>query len=294
MTRIAYVARHGKHDNCDEDAIGYCLEQLGCEVHRLPETASAKDVNGIFPDWCLFHKWENLDTIRRIRCRKAFWYFDLVDSDDWVLKQRSKVRREWLEVVMPLVDHGFLTDGDFAAKHGMHWLMQGADPRNLGAGVANGEPIDVLFTGSIIHGGKRTSFVEEMAATYGNRFVAFGHHARDRVHGRNMANLIARAKIVVAPDAPCTDNYWSNRIYLACGFGAFIMHPNCKKLSLHYAPGVDFIPYTSRPELHSLIDLYLTIPAARENTSYRALRRTEQANTYMHRCKELLEVLRGS
>lgn len=289
--RIAYVAKHGLHDNCDEDAIGYCLKTLGHEVYRLPETCTAKEVNGIFPHWCLFHKWENIDAIRNIRCKKAFWYFDLVESDDWVLKQRSVARQEWFLRVQDNVDKAFMTDGDWAAKHGLNWLMQGADPRKVGAGTPDGPTIDILFTGSIIHGGKRMSFVQEMTDRYGKQFVAFGHKVKERVHGEALANLYARAKIIVAPDGPVTDRYWSNRIYLTLGFGGFLMHPECSKLSLHYTPGIDFIPYKSREELHTLIEMYLKLPAARDNTAWRGLQKTKSSNTYMHRCEELIKCL---
>lgn len=295
--QILYIAKHGPHDNCDEDAIAFTLEKLGHSVARVQESEAELSFPQGHYDLMLFHKWDGY-----INCKAAgntlypqvFWYFDLVESDDWNLQARSVERREWLERASITADLGFCTDGDYVLKHPekLVHLMQGADERVVGFGTPDGPPIDILFTGSTIHGGKRISHINELKERYGERFVAFGHHPKERVHGRALANLIARAKIVVAPDGPVTNHYWSNRVYQALGFGAFLLHPWCSELAEQYFSNLHLCYYVDRDHLHEQIEYHLCKPAIRITIQQHGLTRTIAEHLYRHRCEELLKVVK--
>lgn len=310
---VAYVAKHGNHDNRDEDAIGWCLERLGCNLHRYPLGSNggvryADDLNKAFesdfggpPDLLLIHKWDDLAAYAATNAKaKAFWNFDLVTSrSDGELAKRSVVRFKWMAEAMAASTVGFCTDGDFVAQYPdkLVHLLQGVDQREAENPIwlpDEKKDIDILFTGSTIHGGIRQSFVKEMEERWGKRFVAFGHHPKDRVHGRHLAALIARTKVVVAPDGPVTDRYWSNRIYLTLGFGAFLIHPFCEILSHHYTGGLEVAYYASRNVLHSQIRYALQPENAffRRQTAEAGWRRTLRDHKYVDRVAILLDEVR--
>jgi hypothetical protein len=291
--KVLFVARHNQvNSNDDEGAIAHALLKLGHEVHALPEE-SAISAPTCGHDLLLFLKWRDAGAVRRIKCPRAFWYFDRVEFDDPTLHARSEARKAWMREMLPIVDVGFCTDGDFVANDvsgKLVWLPQGADERVVGRG--NGEEsIDVLFTGIRKGGQGRASFVEEMERHYGPRF----RHVERGIHGRDLANLIAQAKVVVAPDSPVSDRYWSNRVYLTLGFGGFLLHPYCDWLKAHYSHGSDlgqFIYYRSRKHLHELIRYFLPEEKLRREVGQRALDRTLAEHTYRHRVAELLRVCR--
>lgn len=290
--RILYVARHGSGDNDDEGAISYALRKLGHTVLEVPEAhGGIASATGI--DLLLFHKWYDYGAVARSDARvKAFWHFDLVTSDDWELKNRDAERVEWMSRITPLVDLGFCTDGDWVASDTtgkLRWLTQGMDERV--AGIAdpppNGQDVEILFTGTTIHGGRRMSHVRELVRRYGRRFKVIGDRTKKRYHGRELAAVFARAKVVIAPDGPVTDRYWSNRVYNTLGLGGFLLHPACEGLSTQYAPG-ELIRYADREHLNELIDFYLHRPADRDARRKWGYEATVTRHLYRHRCEELV------
>lgn len=321
--KIMFVARHGPRDNADEDAIAHALRALGHEVECRDERDNPPRVVDVLrsgPAFLLTNKWDDLATLSLLPCPKVFWFFDLIKSDDWELTARSAERERWVREMTEACQLGFLTDGDWVAADTtgkLNWLMQGADERVIGPwGVKTtnetmypGETRkpspetwgrnwtgDILFTGSTIHGGVRQSFVEEMAATYGDRFLAFGHKARDRVHGRRLAELIAAAKVVVAPDGPVTHQYWSNRAYLTMGFGGLLLHPWCEGLKRQgYEQGRHLFYYRDRPHLHALLRDLLEDDGGvgRRLVATTGFKFTRDQHTYRHRCADLVRTVKA-
>lgn len=285
--RILYIAKHCSGGNNDEDAVSHVLRQLGCDVIRLNETnghtaSSFEDI-----DLALFHKWSDTVSLSQLKCLKAFWYFDLVQYPDPLIQARCVNRMYWMKETIPYVDIGFCTDGDWAARHPskLHWLPQGADERVIGS-VKCDQAIDVLFTGTRKGGQERESFVDLLSSHYGSRFK----HVSGYVHGPDLAKLIGSAKVVVAPDAPVTNRYCSNRVYLSLGFGAFMMHPICAQLDDHYGRD-ELVQYRSRSALLSAIDYYLPQEKERRHAGQLALARTKRDHLYRHRCERLLNIV---
>lgn len=285
--RILYIAKHGSGGNDDEGAVTHALRQLGCDVICLNETkghtaSSFQDI-----DLALFHKWHDPTSLSQLKCHKAFWYFDLVQYPDPLIHARCINRMHWMSDMMPYVDIGFCTDGDWAARHPrkLHWLPQGADERIVGS-VNCDQTIDVLFTGTRKGGLERESFAEMMVSHYGSRFK----HVSGCVHGIDLARLIGSAKVVVAPDSPVTDRYCSNRVYLSLGFGAFMLHPVCEQLDDHYGRD-ELAQYRSRSSLLSAIDYYLPQEKERRHAGQLALARTKLEHLYRHRCERLLNIV---
>lgn len=287
---ILYVAKHDSGGNDDEGAITHALESLGHHVTRLDEHKAAVAYKHTNIDFLLFHKWYNPTALNLIKFPKVFWYFDLVDYPDSSMDKRCKARTSWMDTITPIVDLGFCTDGDWVKQDQsgkLITLRQGADIRKVGLGVSSIDRIPILFTG-IKHGGEqRSSFVATMRGHYGNRFC----HHQSGIHGRELANLIASARVVVAPDGPITNHYWSNRVYLTLGFGGFLMHPYCSELAKEYGHGSHIIYYHNRSELHELISKYLYLPEERKSIRENALEHTIANHTYTNRCEQLIKIV---
>ena len=326
--RILYVAKFGNHDNCDEEAIAYALEQLGHTVERVHESRRYREglpigaylygAQGVY-DFCLFHKHEVVSEVAAIAevipC--AFWYFDLLSNDDDpTLAARMQQRRRWFRDVIQHCVTAFVTDGDWVDHWNngdprervsfqnegqnrysdvkIHWLMQGADERFVGLGEPRFKPApDILFTGTRHHGRKREEHVAELERRYGNRFGVVGETRQTpRKHGRELADLFASTKVVVAPDGPCTDRYWSNRVYLTAGLGGYILHPELKGLQPHYNTA-EVRQYRSREELYRMIDYALECPGEIPSMRMFGHHATVQRNLYRHRCQDLIRVMEG-
>lgn len=305
--RVLYVANHGQvNSNDDEGAIAFALTQLGHEVVCLKEGYCREVVNASERsefDLLLFHKWGQSDCIKQVKAKvKAFWYFDLVEWPDPELEGRNKGRREWMAQTIPLVDIGFCTDGDWVANHGdgggkYIWLPQGADERVVGMGKVETceycnieqRPIDILFVGGVKNCGKgRREWFDFMNTAYCERL----HHVERGVHGRELADLVAKTKIVVAPEEPTTGKYWSNRIYVMLGFGACLLHPWCGDLTAQYMDGQDLKLYGSLPKMQAMIEELSNDPAQRSSLSCYGMQTTRNEHLYRHRCEQLINAVK--
>lgn len=292
--KILYIGKHGNTagSSDDEGAIAHALEQLGHTVDCVREI----ETSGVDYDFALFNKYNHVSLLSLLYCPKVFWFFDLVDFPDPQLAQSNATRKRWMHNIVPIADLGFCTDGDWVRKatrelgapNKLIQLSQGADGRVVGFGkpVARDIPI-LLYTGPYPGGEKRDSFVAEMKSKYGDKFVHTGG-----VYRRNLADLIARAQIVVAPDGPITHRYWSNRVYVTLGYGGCLLHPYCAELDKDYEDGKEIAYYGDRDQLHALIERYLANPAKQQTIRENAFLRTVSEHTYLHRVEKLVRTVK--
>ncbi len=295
--KILYVARHDQPNSADDEgAIFHALTQLGHHVERCHESCGDK-ARRTNCDFLLFHHWQDYASIEQFGIPKVAWTFDLINwPADPTLKHRCKQRKEWMWELIPRVNLCFMTDGDFVAGDASGkciWLPQGADGRIVGRGADIAgqamSKVPILFTGIGKSGGTiRESFVAEMQAKYGSMFV----HVSRGCYREKLAERIAGADIVVAPDGPVTNKYWSNRVYTALGFGACLVHPYCSELAKQYEDGKEIMFYRSRGELHVIIEMLLEDKAWRTSLGNAGLLRTQAEHLYRHRCEQLVRVVK--
>lgn len=309
VVKFLFLANHFPRDNQDELALTHALRELGHEVFEVQEkrrhrTQSWGDVLNLADscDWVLFLKHPVVSELRELhqRVKLAFWYFDLVDGRyDPTLAARSESRLRWMEEVIPLCRVGFCTDGDWVNLWNMFpgglqrliHLPQGADERVAGFGTRTMDLPPVIFTGMVHHGQTRASHVAHLQKTLGGKFLSFGDSPAQRQHGRGLADLFASVDVVIAPDGPGTDLYWSNRIVLTTSLGGFLLHPQCTGLHPYFPPG-EVHYYVSRDHLDQLIHYYLDNPEKRKEMAMRGYERCLEANLYRHRCVTLVDELR--
>lgn len=291
--RIVYVAKHGSGDNDDEGAIAHALRELGHEVILLQEHEGRQASRYSNCDFLLCHKWADVKGLKRVSIPKVFWYFDLVSFPDVTIEPRNELRRTWMRGVLPHVDLGFCTDGDWvkADQTGkLVKLTQGADERFIGRVRPRLVKPSILFTGGRNGGVARKSHIYEMEARYRGQFKVI--EGKNRIHQRELAEIIAKYAITFAPDGPITDNYWSNRVYLMLGFGAFLLHPYIEALTQHYEDRKEVVYYRSREECFDLVSYYLEHHGERNEIAQAGYERTKREHLYRHRCEELLRIVK--
>ncbi len=327
--RVLYVARHNSGGNEDEQAITYALRVLGHEVVPVPEFKEISGKKGLgwnqvvlkwgkaSPDFVLFHHWHNLQAVRNCPWPTVLWCFDDIESPCPTLEARNARRTRWAMDAADAAWMTFWTDGDWAAKlrqmghETATWLPQGADERYVGkmSPPAEGRTIPLLFTGMTTGGGRpREEWAAALTARYGDRFV----HYRKGAWGKDLKRLIARSEIFLCPDFPLGPEYWSNRIYLGAGFGAFLMAPlpprktgtdsriflepeqRRRVPSLPYDPVTECQYYMNRETMFSALDAWLepSWAGAREAFRESALARTRGEHLYRHRVEALINKVR--
>jgi len=295
--KILYIAKHTPCDNEDEIAIAYALEQLGHEVLRIQEF-NGHNALAHRADFCLFHKYDNYEVIEAVskRVPTICWFFDKVKFDEPKLAARSELRVNWMEQITKFCHTIFCTDGDWVDQDEsgkLCWLMQGADERYVGFGEPNQQVAPILFTGTPRHGQQREDHIAHLQERWGDRFQVLGAGGnKSRKHGRELANIIASSKIIIAPDGPSTDRYWSNRVYLISGFGGLLLHPHCSNLRHHYS-SKEVLMYADRDHLDDMIEIFLDMDNSKlQEIRVNAYERTLKDNLYRHRCEQLVNTFK--
>lgn len=299
---IVYIVNLPIEGNKDEDYICSALLKQGHSVRVLDEKDLLKNPSALFyfkdADLVLFHKWNDLTTLSRFResatALVVCWYFDLVDWLDSTLVHRCNTRKRFMRGIEGEVDLILCTDGDWAkGKPKYQILRQGTTylediPAEDATYLNVKKDIDILMLGIGKGGGsQRESFVNEMKRKYRRKFSV----VERGVYLARAADLIQRAKIVVCPDSPVTDLYWSNRVYHMVGQGGFVLHYQSKGLRMEYHDGKHLVFYTDRADLHNKIEYYLqdSTRAERDTIAIHGAVHTRDNYTYNHRVAQLIE-----
>lgn len=293
--KIVYIAKHNQgRGNDDEGAIAHAFRVLGHEVVCFNENqgTSALREKG---DFILFHHWKSASMyLRQKSIPGVMWYFDLVDANDLsspeVIRRSSK-RVKWMNETVPQIDIGFCTDGDWVANDQsgkIHWLMQGADERIVGRGNRLSTSVPPLtFPGMYRGNGKaRERFVDELMTKYKEDF-----HNLQFTYREQLRDYIASSEIVICPNAPVTDRYFSNRVFMCAGFGAYVLHPESEAITQCFTP-IEVPTYQTHEHLYSLIDSFRSMPNERQQFSTNALERVNKQHLYRHRVEEMLATIR--
>jgi len=293
--KIIYIAKHDQRSgNDDEGAIAHAFRVLGHEVKCFRETqgTAALREKG---DFILFHHWRSAQMyLRQKNISVVMWYFDLVDAKDVSspeVLRRSQKRIKWMRETIPSVDIGFCTDGDWVANDQsgkLHWLMQGADERIVGRGQRLPTPVPpLIFPGMHQGNGKaRERFIDELMGKYGGDFRRLGSTYREQLR-----DYIASCEIVMCPNAPVTQTYHSNRVYLCAGFGACVVHPYTNTIKQHFNMS-EILMYSDLEVMYSLISKFRLCSDLRESMRENALERVKKQHLYRHRVEEMLSVMK--
>jgi len=283
--KVIYLGNfENKFSDTTEKHIKYALEQLGHKVVTIDETNTSLDEILTFTgDLFLFHKGIELidlvELLNKITYKKVFWYFDKVWND----------REQWMNTVIPFVDKGFLTDEAWIRSHNyknIEVLRQGIGNEDTSLGTFKKEyESDIAFLGTVY--GERKGFIKALQEVYKDRFRIYNN-----VFGRDLYDLCASAKIIVAPKFPQNDFYWSSRIYMTLGSGGFLIHPRLEGLKEEFEEDKHFVAFSSGKELKDKIDYYLAHKKERKKIQMAGYKHCLENYTYQDRVKKLLETIK--
>lgn len=143
----------------------------------------------------------------------------------------------------------------------------------------------------------RAKLVKWLEDTYGSRFKKYGY-PEETIRGAELNKLYASCKIVIG-DSLCKDftdeYYFSDRVFETTGRGGFMIHPYIKGLEDYFHLEEDIITYeyNNFNQLKEKIDWYLEHEDVREVVRLNGYLQTKKKNTYTHRMKQMLKVLKN-
>lgn len=285
--RVVYVARHGGHGNCDEDAIAYVLRSMGHEVICIPQQYGTKAVSE-HCDMLLYHKWFDTRTISKHNGKavRVAWHFDLLRPPGDRRLAISVARQANVSDLVFATDGDWINSKNLKYRNKVYWLPQGADERVVGAAVAEHCTYPLMFAGSNSLGQGRRDWLAEVVSRWDGKLMHL-----NRFYRRDLAYKIATTKVVLAPDSPGSNYYWSNRVYLMLGFGAFLLHPYYEGLASQYVENKEIVCYRSREEMHDKIAYFIEHESERKAIAAAGLERTKREHLYRHRVTKIMQLV---
>lgn len=263
--KVVYVANHGELiDDDTEGHIARSFRELGYDVQCVEPDENIPD-----GDLLLYHKW--IPDVS-FSGKKACWMFDKVDFND---------RRVEMQKIKEMSD--FFFTSDMTAFPDAIELRQG-----VGYECDTGEKVDcpeIVFTGSGYNG--REDWISLIKQEFGDKF---GHY--NRVFRKELNDLMVSSKIVVCPDYPVDENYWSNRAINAIGRGAFVIHPDCG-IRRFLEPGKEIVLYKDREDMIKKIKYYLSQNKRREAIREAGVKKVRENYTYKDSVKEIVKHVFG-
>lgn len=261
---LLYVANH--HNRGVDDTEGHisrAFEELGWQVIK----ASESDTEFPDADVMFYHKFM---PPKEYSGKKVCWYFDKVDFNG---------RKEEVDESFKRSDLFFATDGDYSKAINLH---QGVGYDCRGGQVV--EAPEIAFTGSIY--GERGEWHKKLKDIYGDRYEAFNDK-----HGRDLNDLCVSTKVMVSPQYPQTDKFWSNRVYNTLGRGGFLIHPYCKDILKEFKDGKNIVLYKDFDDMVKKIDYYLENDEEREKIRIAGRDLVRSKYTYKDRVKTICKRL---
>lgn len=263
--KIVYNAKPNPQSDDTEGHIRHSLVKIG---HTVVE-----DGDG---DIYLFHKQYNPP--KGFKGKSVCWYFDKIWRD----------RDVWMKKILNIASLVAMTDETWAKQSGysnIAIIRQGIGDCSISIKEPGRFKAKIAFTGSVY--GERIPWVAALKQRYGEHFQVYND-----VFNEDLYALCMAVPIIIAPEYPSDDNYWSNRIYLVLGSGGFLIHPRLKGLSTEYVEGVHHAAYNGMDELFTKIDYYLRNTEERHKIQRTGFDFTRQHYNFTERCKSLITEIR--
>ena len=300
--KIIYLGNFDNpYSDTTEKHIKYSFEKLGHKVIPINERDFYQERNQILEkihyediDLFFFHKAgldmfgippeDIVELLTCITCQKVFWFFDNVEVND-----PKRKREKWMELVIPFVDYGFLTDVTWIRRYkypNLFPLRMGIGDENLSLGKYQKEyDIPIAFLGAIY--GERRNLVTALKKEFGNeKFRVFNN-----IFGQDLKDFCASCKILIAPSYPGDDFYWSSRIYQIIGNGGFLIHPKFEGLKDEgWIEGKHYVGYKNYPEMVEKIKYYLEHEDERQKIQKTGYKFCIQNFTFTQRIEEMLKI----
>jgi hypothetical protein len=220
-------------------------------------------------------------TLSKIDCKKVLWFVDKV----WM------EREIFIDRIINYVDYSFFTDETFLRRHKIfnaYSLKQGCQIKRFKGKKNPAFECDVAFIGSIY--GERQMFVKALGSLLGDKFRTY-----NEIRDQDFADLCKSAKIIISPNYPMDDFYWSNRIYEVLGNGGFMFHPNFAGLKDEgIKEGEHYIGYTNWLDVEDKLEYLLSKKADKliKSITKQGQKEVVINHTYLQRCRKILEIVK--
>jgi len=213
-----------------------------------------------------------------IKCKKVMWFLDKVVG--------TKVK-----IIMSLVDkldYIFVSDDTWLRRFEsdkIFPLHPGCSEKPIKGRFKKELECDIAFAGSLY--GERVGMYEFLKKTFGERFKMF-----DDKYGKDYADLCKSAKVIIVPQHPFDDFFWSDRIYTTMKNGGVVVHPRTQGIIEEgFEEGKHYFNYYSESELYATLKMLIS----KENKGLRKMIGAESQYfvnkhfTYSDRIDEMLK-----
>jgi len=222
--------------------------------------------------------WETIKSKTKI----IAWYFD------WIQGYAGR-EQQYTRAIKPF-DLVISTDGqiDMYARYGIdrRWLPHACDLRTYHP-VETEVRRDVGFIGHV-YTPFRTRLLKGLKRY---NFEHFGN--KEECWGPRYSETCNSVKIMVGDN--CRNDipyYWSDRLYLSLGSGAFLMYPRVPGIEDYFTDGKHLILYDNESDLHNKIDKYLGLPEERKYIALQGAEEVAKNHNWAVRVNEFEQILR--
>jgi len=218
--------------------------------------------------------------LEAMTCKKVLWFHEKV------MGNKMKI----ITTLLPSVDKLFLADGTWVRRfenEKIH-VLHPAAKENMPKGTFKKElQCDIAMIGTLY--GDRMKQFEFLKSKFGDGFKLF-----DDKFGKDFADVCKSAKVVLAPQYPFDDFYWSDRIYNVAAAGGVCIHPRAYGITEEgFKDGEHYIDYYTEQDLFVTLSMILEKESdkVRKGISQQA-KAFVKAHTYGHRVEEILNIIK--
>lgn len=220
-----------------------------------------------------------VEMLEGMTCKKVLWFLDKIAGS----------KMEIIVNLLPHVDYMFVADGTWKKRfteEKLFVLHPAASEKIFKGKVKDDLVCDIAMYGSLY--GERFKQFEFLKSKFGDHFQ---YH--DDKYGRDLANLCKSSKIVIVPQYPFDDFYWSDRIYNVLANGGTCVHPRTYGLQEEgFIDGTHFIDYYTEQDLFVTLSMLLD---KKSNTVRKGIgkqgKEFVKGHTYGNRIDEMLNII---
>jgi hypothetical protein len=267
-----------------EVEIATYLEQAGHEVWRyhFPNTNQRTFARKSFDLFITsLPQAFKVDFLKRIKCPKVAWYFYWIQGY-WNRQQQYIPNLRHFDLTLS-------TDGyiDMYSKEGInrHWLPHACDVRTY-------HPVDLEPTTDVgFIGHVYTPFRKSLMQNL-NRFDFREFGGYEECWGPEYSRVCNSVKIIVGDnfrnDIP---GYWSDRLYLSLGSGAFLLYPRVPGIEQFFTDREHLVLWDSPSDLYAKIEYYLSRPEERKRIAQNGAKEVARNHNWTIRVDEALKMI---
>lgn len=220
-----------------------------------------------------------VEMLGAMTCKKVLWFLDKISGN----------KMEVIINLLPSVDHLFVSDGTWKRRfteEKLHVLHPAASEKIKSGKFKEDLKCDIAMIGSLY--GDRFKQYEFLKAKFGDHFNFY-----DDKFGKDFANVCKSAKVVIVPQYPFDDFFWSDRVYNILASGGICIHPRTYGLTEEgFVDGTHYIDYYTEQ------DLFVTLTMLLDKKSNKTRKGISQqgkefvkGHTYANRIEEMFNTI---